>query len=277
MFSWLAPTGVQHGRLLLDLEQRPPSDLEYLALEPSISFDTITPKEVLSMVPAEPSFQAGCHMLFSATTLVRVPSLPLKRDVDAGHDTIPSPAPDSQELASGEPDQWACCPGCSLVYFNTQPTTRVVPQACQRRRGHLHLPHGRFVTKLCHGLPVYTSDACPSYICRSEEVKAVALTHDMFLFASCMLAAAGYHIPGCFDRPGEGLYEVVMDNEERDLWRSFLDREDFPSAARHASTQVCNTHAGCLTRRLSVPCPAMCVYICLRAVQHPIGNEFILM
>lgn len=50
MFSWLAATGVQHGRLHLDLQQRPPSDLEYLALDPGISLDTLTGNEVLSMV-----------------------------------------------------------------------------------------------------------------------------------------------------------------------------------------------------------------------------------
>lgn len=37
---------------------------------------------------------------------------------------------------------------------------------------------------------------------------------------------------------GVGLFEVLMDNEERDLWRSFLERGDYASASRYASTQV---------------------------------------
>lgn len=35
-FAWLSAAGLQHGRLRLDLEQRPPSDIEYLAMEPEM-------------------------------------------------------------------------------------------------------------------------------------------------------------------------------------------------------------------------------------------------
>jgi hypothetical protein len=49
---------------------------------------------------------------------------------------------------------------------------------------------------------------------------------------------------------GDNLFEAVMENEEKDLWRSFLERGDYASAARYASTQVgcvvaMSTPSGC--------------------------------
>ena len=39
-FAWLSAAGLQHGRVRTDLEQRPSSDLEYLAMEPdSLALD----------------------------------------------------------------------------------------------------------------------------------------------------------------------------------------------------------------------------------------------
>ncbi len=35
-FAWLSAAGLQHGKLRTDLEQRPSSDLEYLAMESDI-------------------------------------------------------------------------------------------------------------------------------------------------------------------------------------------------------------------------------------------------
>ncbi len=37
---------------------------------------------------------------------------------------------------------------------------------------------------------------------------------------------------------GESLLEVVMDNEEKDLWNAFLQRGDYAMAARYANSQV---------------------------------------
>ena len=77
MFSWLAPTGVQHGRLFLDLELRPPSDLEYLALDPGIALDSIKPGEILSMVTSQP-----CLSIFSQSAQFLMPHLCLHPSAD---------------------------------------------------------------------------------------------------------------------------------------------------------------------------------------------------
>ena len=37
---------------------------------------------------------------------------------------------------------------------------------------------------------------------------------------------------------GDGLFEVALENEERDLWRAFLEREDYAAARRYATSQV---------------------------------------
>ncbi|BDA49156.1 Vacuolar protein sorting-associated protein 18 homolog [Coccomyxa sp. Obi] len=145
VFSWLAVTGVQHGRIHLNLQQRPPSDLEYLALDPGLSLDTITGNEVLSMAMTQ------FHVLLLTARSLQVVS-----------------------RISGQTVQ-------------DIPLSSSIP----------NLPPGCFLSLI-----------------RDAE------TASLFLMA------------------GEGLYEVVMDNEERDLWRSFLDRGDFASAARYASTQA---------------------------------------
>ena len=36
----------------------------------------------------------------------------------------------------------------------------------------------------------------------------------------------------------EALLEVAIDDEERSMWRTFLDRGDFPNAFRHCRSQV---------------------------------------
>ncbi len=45
---WLAQGGIRHGSLLLDRETRPPSDLDYLRLDPDIPNPSADP--VISMV-----------------------------------------------------------------------------------------------------------------------------------------------------------------------------------------------------------------------------------
>ena len=37
---------------------------------------------------------------------------------------------------------------------------------------------------------------------------------------------------------GESLHEVVMENEEKDLWQAFLQKGDYAMAARYANGQV---------------------------------------
>ena len=59
---WLSQGGIRHGSLLLDLETRPPSDLDYLRLDPDMPNPSAEP--VLSMV--SPAFcfvssRAGSH------------------------------------------------------------------------------------------------------------------------------------------------------------------------------------------------------------------------
>ena len=37
---------------------------------------------------------------------------------------------------------------------------------------------------------------------------------------------------------GEGLHEVAVRDEERDMWSVYLAQGDYPAAARYARTQV---------------------------------------
>lgn len=48
-------------------------------------------------------------------------------------------------------------------------------------------------------------------------------------------------------RADEALLEVDVDDEERFMWHTFLDRGDFSNAFRHCRNQVCSiSHAPCM-------------------------------
>ncbi len=50
LFSWLAPSEIQHGKLLLSCERRPATDMEFLDLGRPISVPDAMSEGVVSMV-----------------------------------------------------------------------------------------------------------------------------------------------------------------------------------------------------------------------------------
>ncbi len=56
-FAWLSAAGLQHGKLRTDLEQRPSSDLEYLAMESEV-------------IPLEDSRESVQHMVRDSCLLL---------------------------------------------------------------------------------------------------------------------------------------------------------------------------------------------------------------